>query len=326
VKHSHRASKPEWLKIRPLGGEALLRLKKDLRTKELFTVCEEARCPNLAECWNEGTATIMIMGGICTRGCRFCAVTTGNPGGILDANEPENTARAVAAMDAKYIVVTSVDRDDLPDSGAGHFAETIQAIRAFSPETLVEVLIGDLAGRLESLQTIVSARPDMLAHNVETTRRLSRRVRDKRATYEQSLELLRRVKELSPGLPTKSSIMVGLGETEDEVLETMDDLRSVGVDALTVGQYLRPSPKHLAVADYIPPEQFQHYEHMGLLKGFKYVASGPLVRSSYKAGSFHRLAQLGRQNAITATANPFRVLTGTASGRVKVSPSGEYDG
>jgi len=326
AKISHRAPKPDWLKIRPLAGETLVRLKKDLRAKDLFTVCEEARCPNLAECWNEGTATIMIMGGICTRGCRFCAVTTGNPGGALDLDEPENTARAVAAMAARYIVVTSVDRDDLPDSGASHFAATIQAIRSFSSETLVEVLIGDLAGRLESLNTIVSAQPDMLAHNVETCRRLTRRVRDKRASYEQSLELLRRVKDLNPSLPTKSSIMVGLGETEDEVLETMDDLRSVGVDALTVGQYLRPSQKHLAVADYIPPEQFQYYEHMGLLKGFKYVASGPLVRSSYKAGSFHRLAQLGRQNAITATANPFRVLTGTGSGPAKVTPAGEHDG
>jgi len=245
----------------------------------------------------------MIMGGTCTRGCRFCAVDTGNPNGWLDHDEPRKTAEAVRAMDARYIVVTSVDRDDLPDSGAAHFAATIEAIRHASPETLVEVLIGDLAGKESSIKTLVDARPDMLAHNIETVRRLSRRVRDKRATFDQSLEVLRLAKSLDPGLPTKSSIMVGLGETEEEVIEAMDELRAVGVDALTLGQYLQPTEKHLDVVDYVRPETFQHYEHIGYLKGFKYVASGPMVRSSYKAGSFHRLAELGRHNAISKTAN-----------------------
>jgi lipoic acid synthetase len=245
----------------------------------------------------------MIMGGLCTRGCRFCAVETGNPNGWLDPHEPKNTAEAIGAMNARYVVVTSVDRDDLPDSGAAHFAATIQAIREVSPTTLVEVLIGDLAGKRSSLDTLVQARPDMLAHNVETVHRLSRRVRDKRANFEQSLEVLRLAKELDPGLPTKSSIMLGLGETVEEVIETMDELRAVGVDALTLGQYLQPTEKHLKVEEYVTPETFQHYEHIGHLKGFRYVASGPLVRSSYKAGSFHRLAQLGRHNTISRVAN-----------------------
>jgi lipoic acid synthetase len=238
----------------------------------------------------------MIMGGLCTRGCRFCSVQTGNPKGFLDLNEPGHTAEVVAAMNARYVVVTSVDRDDLEDSGAGHFAATIEAIRARTPETLVEVLIGDLGGKDSALKTLVDARPDMLAHNIETVRRLSRRVRDARANYDQSLKVLARAKELDPALPTKSSIMVGLGESEDEVLESMDDLRAHGVDALTVGQYLQPTPKHLKVEDFIAPETFQYYEHMGLLKGFRYVASGPLVRSSYKAGSFHKLAEMRRPN------------------------------
>ena len=291
-----RMRKPEWLKIRPAAGDRVTELRHKLRDLGLYTVCEEARCPNIGECWQEGTATVMIMGGLCTRGCRFCSVKTGNPQGALDPAEPAHTADVVAAMDARYVVVTSVDRDDLEDSGAGHFAATIEAIRTRTPETLVEVLIGDFAGKASSLRTLVDAQPDMLAHNIETVRRLSRRVRDVRATYDQSLEVLARAKAFDPALPTKSSIMVGLGETEDEVLESMDDLRAQGVDALTVGQYLQPTPKHLKVENFVKPETFKYYEHMGLLKGFKYVASGPLVRSSYKAGSFHKLAEMRRPN------------------------------
>ncbi len=292
-----RTRKPPWLKIRPHSGTAVTALREQLRSGKLFTVCEEARCPNLAECWGEGTATIMIMGDTCTRGCRFCAVRTGNPRGLLDADEPRATAEAVAYMGVRYVVITSVDRDDLPDSGAAHFAATIRACRAESPETRVEVLIGDLAGKESSLRTLIAARPDVLAHNLETVRRLTRRVRDVRATYERSLQLLRRAKDLAPTLPTKSSIMLGLGETEEEVLEAMDDLRAAGVDTLTLGQYLRPSPRHLPVEEFVTPEAFQRYEHLGLLKGFRGVASGPLVRSSYKAGALYRLATASQASA-----------------------------
>lgn len=305
-----RARKPPWLKVRPPTGEVVRALRADLRGKRLHTVCEEARCPNLGECWGEGTATIMIMGGVCTRGCRFCAVTSGNPGGRLDPDEPVNTARAVAAMGASYLVVTSVDRDDLPDNGAAHFAATIRAVREHAPDTLLEVLIGDLGGDADALAELVAARPDMLAHNVETVRRLSRRVRDVRATYDRSLEVLRRAKALDPELPTKSSIMVGLGETEAEIWEAMDDLRDAGVDVLTLGQYLRPTSRHLPVVDYVSPEQFQSYEHIGLLKGFRYVASGPLVRSSYKAGTFHRLAGLRREDSPRPAYGPLTVGEG----------------
>jgi lipoic acid synthetase len=293
-----RMRRPDWLKIRPAAGPNVTELRQKLRELGLFTVCEEARCPNIGECWTEGTATVMIMGGLCTRGCRFCSVQTGNPKGFLDPNEPAHTADVVAAMNARYVVVTSVDRDDLDDGGAAHFAATIRAIRERTPQTLVEVLIGDLGGNEDALRTLVAAEPDMLAHNIETVRRLSRRVRDARANYERSLQVLARAKEMDPALPTKSSIMVGLGETEEEVYESMDDLRDVGVDALTVGQYLQPTPKHLKVEEFISPSVFKEYEHFGLLKGFRFVASGPLVRSSYKAGSFHRLAEMRRPNRI----------------------------
>jgi len=287
-------AKPAWLKVKAPGGEDVVRLREKLRSLKLYTVCEEARCPNLGECWSEGTATVMIMGETCTRGCRFCAVKSGNPGGTLDPREPENTAVAVKTMEARYVVVTSVDRDDLPDHGAAHFAETIRAVRRISPETLVEVLIGDLGGDLDSLKKIVDAKPDMLAHNLEAVRRLSPSVRDRRATYDRSLKILEAAKKMDPALPTKSSLMLGIGEEHEEVLESMDDLRDIGVDALTLGQYLQPTPKHLKVQEFVTPEDFASYEHLGLLKGFRYVASGPLVRSSYKAGSFHLLAGLRR--------------------------------
>ena len=233
----------------------------------------------------------MILGGICTRGCRFCAVTSGNPGGVIDPLEPENTARAVQRMGVRHVVVTSVDRDDLEDHGASHFAATVRACHELAPDTAVEVLIGDLGGDREALRTVVEARPEVLAHNLETVRRLTPRVRDRRADYDVSLGVLRAAKDLDPDLGTKSSLMLGLGETETEVLESMDELRAAGVEGLTLGQYLRPSGRHLEVAEWITPEAFAAYERTGLEKGFAYVASGPLVRSSYKAGSFYDIGR-----------------------------------
>lgn len=279
-------SKPAWLKVRAPGGERYAFIKERARERKLHTVCEEAHCPNIGECWGGGTATFMVMGGICTRGCRFCAVETRRAGMPLDPDEPRNVAATIADMKLDYVVVTSVDRDDLPDQGAGHFAACIQAIRAAAPRTLVEVLIPDFRGDAGLLQVIVDARPDVLSHNVETVERLTPKVRDPRAGYAQSLELLARVKRQDPERLTKSSLMVGVGETEDEVLTAMGDLRAVGVDFLTIGQYLRPSDKHLAVETYVPPETFDRYRDLGLGLGFKFVASGPLVRSSYRAGEF----------------------------------------
>jgi lipoic acid synthetase len=257
-----------------------------LRERKLNTVCEEAHCPNIAECWGGGTATLMLMGDVCTRGCRFCVVTSGNPKGILDAGEPAKTAETVELMGLTYVVLTSVDRDDLADGGAAHFAATVRAIRKRCPGVLVETLIPDFQGDGAALQTILNARPDVLAHNLETVRRLTPLVRDARATYDQSLRLLEAVKERSPDHLTKSSIMLGLGETDGEVEEAFKDLRRVGVDFLTLGQYLRPSLKHLPVLQFVSPEKFESLRKSALAHGFKYAASGPLVRSSYKAGEY----------------------------------------
>jgi lipoic acid synthetase len=278
--------KPEWLKVRAPGGDHYRQLKELLRGLTLHTVCEEARCPNVGECWGGGTATVMLMGDTCTRGCRFCAVKTGNPRGLLDVAEPENVAVALERLSLHYVVLTSVDRDDLPDGGAAHFARTVERIKERTPEMLVEVLIPDFRGDRKALETIVKAGPDVIAHNVETVERLTPTVRDRRAPYRQSLEVLRLLKELAPDGYTKSSIMVGLGETAAEVEHTMRDLREVGVDVLTLGQYLRPTPKYLPVAEYVTPEQFEAYRAAGEAMGFMYVASGPLVRSSYRAGEF----------------------------------------
>jgi lipoic acid synthetase len=249
-------------------------------------VCEEAHCPNIGECWGSGTATFMVMGDICTRGCRFCAVNTRRNGAPLDPDEPKNVAMAINEMELDYVVLTSVDRDDLPDQGAKHFAACIREIRTHAPKTLVEVLIPDFCGQIDLLHYVVDARPDVLAHNIETTRRLTPKVRDPRAGYEQSLALLQRVKEQDPNMMTKSSIMVGVGESNIEVIETMTDLRALNVDFLTLGQYLRPTKKHLKVESFVTPEQFTKYQQIGEGLGFAYVASGPLVRSSYKAGEF----------------------------------------
>jgi lipoyl synthase len=276
--------KPEWLKIKPPGGENYSRIKQLLRTLGLHTVCEEASCPNVSECWGGGTATVMLMGDVCTRGCHFCHVKTGNPKGQLDAQEPQKVATAVAELGLTYLVLTSVDRDDLPDGGADHFARTVEEIKARAPEVLVEVLIPDFRGDELALARIAASGADVLAHNVETVKRLTSKVRDGRANYAQSLRVLERLKELSPKALTKSSLMLGLGETSEEISSTMDDLRNVGVEILTIGQYLRPSSWHLAVSEYVHPGVFKELEALGLEKGFLSVPSGPLVRSSYKAG------------------------------------------
>jgi len=280
------APKPPWLKVRLASGENYVRLKDVLRERQLVTVCEEARCPNIGECWGGGTATFMLMGDTCTRGCRFCAVKTARSGQPLDPDEPSKIADAVAAMKLDYVVLTSVDRDDLPDQGARHFADTIRAIKAAHPRVIVEVLIPDFQGQTVALQTILEAGPEVIAHNLETVPRLSRAVRDVRATYAQSLEVLAWFKQAEPSRYTKSALMIGLGETQAEILSAMDDLRAVGTDILTIGQYLQPTRKHLEVQEFVPPETFEALRLAGEAKGFLFVAAGPLVRSSYRAGEF----------------------------------------
>lgn len=273
--------RPDWLKIQLRTGENYRELKALMRGQTLHTVCEEARCPNLFECWSHRTATFMILGRICTRACRFCAVTSGRPT-ELDLQEPERVAEATVAMGLRHVVVTSVARDDLEDGGAEIFASTIRAIRRRAPGCSVEVLIPDFQGQEMSLRKVLEAGPDILNHNVETVRRLSDRVRS-RAKYERSLQLLERSKAIAPRIPTKSSIMVGVGETWEEILATMDDLRAVDCDILTIGQYLQPTRKHLAVDRYYTPDEFAQLKEEGLKRGFRHVESGPLVRSSYHA-------------------------------------------
>ncbi len=279
--------KPAWLKVQAPGGPNYTRLKGLVRTLNLHTVCEEAQCPNIGECWGGGTMTLMLMGELCTRGCRFCAVKAGRPTAPPDPEEPGNVARTLAEIGVKYVVLTSVDRDDLPDGGAGHFAETIRLAKAACPDLLVEVLIPDFQGDEAALRTVSDARPDVMAHNVETVERLQDRVRDHRATWAQSIRVLRSLRDLDPSRPTKTSIMVGLGETDEEVLGAMQAVREVGVEFLTLGQYLRPSEWHLPVAEFVTPERFKELEGKGLAMGFRYVAAGPLVRSSYRAGEFY---------------------------------------
>ena len=280
---SRFAPKPAWLKVRAPGGETYGTLKQTFRELDLHTVCEEARCPNVGECWSEGTATVMLLGDTCTRGCRFCAVTTGDPRGAVDVREPEHVARAIAKLGLQYVVLTMVDRDDLLDGGASHVARTVTRLRELRPDLLVETLLGDFGGNCDYVDVTVDAAPHVWAHNVEVPRRLQRTVRDVRCGYDKSLSVLRRAKERSPEILTKSSIMVGIGETDDEVLETLADLRAAGVDLVTLGQYLRPTPKHLAVERFVEPATFEMYAEEGTKLGFSYVASGPLVRSSYKA-------------------------------------------
>lgn len=274
--------KPEWLKIKLNTNETYTGLKKMMRENNLHTVCEEAKCPNIHECWAvRKTATFMILGGICTRACRFCAVKTGLPT-ELDWEEPERVADSVRLMGLKHAVITAVARDDLKDGGAGVFAETVRAVRRKNPETTIEVLPSDMNGSYESLKALMDAQPNILNHNIETVRRLSDRVRA-RAKYDRSLEVLRRAKEMYEDIPTKSSIMVGLGETKEDIIETMDDLRANHVDIMTIGQYLQPSKKHLKVEKYYHPDEFAELKEIAMTKGFSHCESGPLVRSSYHA-------------------------------------------
>lgn len=279
--------KPDWLKVRAPGGENYLKLKEMMRGRRLATVCEEAHCPNIGECWGGGTATIMVMGDTCTRGCRFCNVKTAKFPGALDPEEPVNVARSLKDMKLEYVVVTTVDRDDLPDQGATHFANIIREVKKENPHLRIETLAGDFQGRPDLLAALLDSDGiDVFAHNVETVERLTPRVRDRRATYRQSLGVLAEAKQIRPGIVTKTSIMVGLGETPAEVEVVMRDCVAAGVEIFTLGQYLQPSTWHLPVEEYVTPAQFKEYERIGLELGFKYVASGPLVRSSYRAGEF----------------------------------------
>lgn len=279
-----RKPKPPWLKVTAPSGARYHEIKKRLEGLDLWTVCEEAQCPNIGECWSGGTATIMLMGGTCTRGCRFCAVNTGKPG-PLDPREPYHAAEAVVAMGVDYIVITSVNRDDLEDGGADHFARCVAELKRLKPDILVEVLIPDFQGRMSSVDRLIESGPDVIAHNVETVRRLTRSVRDVRATFDQSLSVLSHVHTATAGKTlAKTSIMLGLGETDDEVLSALEDLRKVECDIVTFGQYLQPSPKHLAVEAFVTPEAFERWGDTARAMGFAYVASGPLVRSSYRAG------------------------------------------
>ncbi|RID73116.1 hypothetical protein BRARA_B00286 [Brassica rapa] len=281
--------KPEWLRQKAPQGERFQEVKESLTRLKLNTVCEEAQCPNIGECWNGGgdgiaTATIMVLGDTCTRGCRFCAVKTSRNPAPPDPMEPENTAKAITSWGVDYIVITSVDRDDLPDGGSGHFAQTVKAMKRLKPDIMIECLTSDFRGDLEAVDSLVHSGLDVFAHNIETVKRLQRLVRDPRAGYEQSMSVLKHAKISKPGMITKTSIMLGLGETEEELKEAMADLRAIDVDILTLGQYLQPTPLHLTVKEYVTPEKFDFWKTYGESIGFRYVASGPLVRSSYRAG------------------------------------------
>ena len=278
-----RGDKPKWLRFQAAGGETYTAVKKLVKEHRLSTVCEEAMCPNIGECWSAGTATIMLMGSVCTRACKFCSVDTGNPKGWLDLEEPRNTAESVAIMGLKYVVLTSVNRDDLDDGGAGHFAQAVREIKQRTPETAVEVLTPDFQGVMKDVETIVDSGIEVFAQNVETVKRLTHPVRDPRASYQQTLDVLAHAKRHRPEMLTKTSVILGLGETEDEIREVLTDLKAHQVDIVTFGQYLRPTKNHLPVDRYVTPEQFATYREWGLDMGFLEVVSGPMVRSSYRA-------------------------------------------
>lgn len=285
--------KPKWMKAAVPGGDKYTAIKAKLRELNLHTVCEEAKCPNLGECWSGGetgtaTATIMILGDTCTRGCRFCAVKTSRTPPPPDPNEPTNVAEAIVSWGLDYVVLTSVDRDDLPDQGSGHFAETVQKLKQLKPRMLVEALVPDFQGNSDCVQQVATSGLDVFAHNIETVEELQRVVRDHRANFNQSLEVLKLAKTYSPpGVLTKTSVMLGCGETPAQVIETMKKVREAGVDVITFGQYMRPTKRHMAVSEYVTPEAFEKYRQLGMEMGFRYVASGPMVRSSYKAGEFY---------------------------------------
>jgi lipoic acid synthetase len=278
-----RGDKPKWLRAKMPSGSGYSGTRKIVHEHRLSTVCEESMCPNIGECWNAGTATIMVMGSVCTRACRFCAVDTGNPKGWLDPEEPVNSARAVQLMGLDYVVITSVDRDDLHDGGAAHYAECVRAIKTLNPNTAVEALTPDFNGAKEHVELVVDSGLEVFAQNIETVRRLTHPVRDPRAGYEQTIEVLRHAKAHRPEVLTKTSLMLGLGERDNEIMQTMHDLREANVDILTLGQYLRPTPNHLPVERYVTPAEFDAYRTEGLEKGFLEVVAGPMVRSSYRA-------------------------------------------
>ncbi|XP_058095488.1 lipoyl synthase 2, mitochondrial [Magnolia sinica] len=285
--------KPKWMKESIPGGSKYTKIKQKLRELNLHTVCEEAKCPNLGECWSGGetgtaTATIMILGDTCTRGCRFCNVKTSRTPPPPDPNEPSNVAEAIASWGLDYIVITSVDRDDLSDQGSGHFAETVQRLKTLKPKMLIEALVPDFRGDPGCVEKVAKSGLDVFAHNIETVEELQSAVRDHRANFKQSIDVLKMAKDYAPaGTLTKTSIMLGCGETPDQVVGTMEKVRAAGVDVMTFGQYMRPSKRHMPVSEYITPEAFEKYQTLGMEMGFRYVASGPMVRSSYKAGEFY---------------------------------------
>ena len=289
--------KPPWLRAKLASGAGFEAVKHNVREHRLSTVCEEAKCPNIGECWNAGTATIMLMGAVCTRACRFCAVDTGNPHGWLDPDEPQNVARSVELMALKYVVLTSVNRDDLPDGGAAHYAAAVRAIKRRNPGTAVEALTPDFQGEMRDVHTVLESGLDVFAQNVETVRRLTHPVRDPRAGYEQTIEVLRGAKQHRAQVLTKTSLMLGLGESDAEIRDTMQDLRAARVDLLTLGQYLRPTPNHLAVERFVAPHEFDQYRAWALELGFLECVSGPLVRSSYRAEQALARNNAGLDNA-----------------------------
>lgn len=285
--------KPKWLRAKIPGGQHFEAVKANVRERNLSTVCEESHCPNIGECWDNGTATLMVMGSVCTRACRFCAVDTGNPNGWLDADEPTNVAESVELMGLRYIVLTSVDRDDLDDGGAAHYAACVIAIKTRTPEVKVETLTPDFSGVESDVARVMDSGLDVFAQNVETVKRLTHSVRDHRAGYQRTLDVLAFAKRYNPEVLTKTSLMVGLGETDEEIATTMDDLRTANVDILTLGQYLQPTRNHLRVERYVTPEEFNTYRELGLAKGFMEVAAGPMVRSSYRADQVFEKNNLG---------------------------------
>lgn len=286
VKEQYSKPKPPWMKIRPPTTDKFANIKGLLKEKKLNTVCAEARCPNITECWSGGTATFMLMGDTCTRACRFCMVKSGKPPEPPDPQEPQNLVEAVKIMGLDYVVLTCVTRDDLPDGGAYHWIDCINALKKAHPKLIIELLTSDFDGNLKAVENVVKAKPHVFGHNLETIERLQTGVRDPRANYQKSLSVLEHAKKVDPSIYTKTSLMVGVGETEKEVIQTMKDTRAIGVDVITFGQYLRPSPFHLAIHEYVKPTQFNRYKDLAKEHGFLYCASGPFVRSSYRAGEY----------------------------------------
>ena len=290
-KHIPIERKPTWLRVKSQNSAKFRELKQIVSQKKLHTVCEEAMCPNIQECWSHGTATFMLLGSVCTRACKFCAVDTGNPKGQLDVEEPIKVAKSIAQMNLKYAVLTSVNRDDLKDGGANHFADTVKEIKERAPGVIIEALVPDFLGNEKSIETLLDSKLEVFAQNLETVKRLTHKVRDHRAGYDQTLEVLSYAKQYSPKTISKTSLMLGLGENEAELLETFKDIRSAEVDVLTLGQYMRPTANHLPVKKWYTPEEFNYYKNLALKIGFQEVASGPMVRSSYRADRIAHLIE-----------------------------------